>query len=267
MITHASRSILRVHARFCLIVALAAGLSAAALGQTAARPDRGTRPTGSYSISDIENINLTNGNVNVSIPLASLPPVGGGKLSWALRAIYNSKLWDVTGTEVAANPPLRGYTVNTVQLISGGWQLGGIYTISLHNVDEDFVGILPSDPNDPETTLLRQYRWKMVLTTPDGATYELRPVDYGSYPGGRDWARGYYKDTPRFDSINATMRYYSFDGSFLYARIDPFAVGSWPTNWEVYLPDGTRVSRNAAGIESPTQMGIRSGYTLKSAAR
>jgi hypothetical protein len=124
--------------------------------------------------------------------------------------------------------------------------------MSLHRVSEDYAGIVPTNPSDPETTLLQQYVWKIVLTTPDGAKHELRPVDYPSYPGTRDWARGYYKDTPRADSINATMRYYSFDGSFLYARIDPFPVGSYPTNWEVYLPDGTRVSRAAAGVQKIT---------------
>ncbi|HKC65851.1 MAG TPA: hypothetical protein VKB86_19565, partial [Pyrinomonadaceae bacterium] len=49
--------------------------------QTAARPDRGVNPGGAYSVSDVENINLQNGNLNLSIPLASLPPIAGGKLS------------------------------------------------------------------------------------------------------------------------------------------------------------------------------------------
>lgn len=68
-------------------------------GQTAARPDRGVQPQGSYSVSDIDNINLRNGNVSISIPLASLPPMAGGKLSWTLRAVYNSKLWDAKKEE------------------------------------------------------------------------------------------------------------------------------------------------------------------------
>lgn len=40
---------------------------------TSARPDRGMVSGASYSVSDIENISLTNGNVNLSIPLAALP--------------------------------------------------------------------------------------------------------------------------------------------------------------------------------------------------
>lgn len=61
--------------------------------QEASRPERGLVPNGSFSVSDIENINLMNGNVNLNIPLASLPPIAGGKLSWTVSAQYNSKVW------------------------------------------------------------------------------------------------------------------------------------------------------------------------------
>jgi len=70
---------------------------AIAVGQdAAARPDRGVMPGGSYSVSDIENISLQNGNLNLEIPLAALPPIAGGKLSWVIKAHYNSKLWNIT---------------------------------------------------------------------------------------------------------------------------------------------------------------------------
>ena len=62
----------------CLIVTC----GSTAVSQQAARPERGTMPNRTYSLSDIENISLQNGNVNLSIPLASLPPIAGGKLSW-----------------------------------------------------------------------------------------------------------------------------------------------------------------------------------------
>jgi hypothetical protein len=73
-------------------------------GQPAARPNRGTMPTGSYTVSDIENISLTNGNVNLSIPLAALPPIAGGKLGLVVRAEYNSKQWDTVRNEVQPDP-------------------------------------------------------------------------------------------------------------------------------------------------------------------
>ncbi|MCI0391522.1 MAG: hypothetical protein MOB07_22495, partial [Acidobacteria bacterium] len=233
--------ILKTCASINLTIFLLAGLSVTALAQTASRPDRGVRPVGSYSVSDIENISLTNGNVNLSIPLAALPPIAGGDLSWVFRAEYSSKLWDRVGVQVAPNPPLPGYVEHTLQLGEGGWRVGAAYRLSMHHVNDDFTGL--PDHNDPQN-VLAVYRWKMVLTTPDGAKHELRPLDYPSYPGNLDWRRGYYKDTPAADSINATMRYYSFDGSYLWAKIEPFSAGGVPQNWTVYLPDGMKVEQS-----------------------
>ena len=197
---NSSRAIsLRVYTFLCLVIGLLTVLDRTALGQAASRPDRGIRPVGSYSISELESISLTNGNLNLSIPLAGLPPMAGGKLSWVVRANYNSKNWDVTSVEHAASPPFQGWTESLVQLSNGmGWQVGGTYTLSLQDRDQDHLGIL--DPNDPA----RLYRWKMVLNTPDGATHELRPVGRSSFPDP-DYVRGFFKDTPRADSQNTTL--------------------------------------------------------------
>lgn len=71
------------------VLAVLSFLTSAALAQTtAARSDRGTTPNGSCAVSDLENISLSNGNVNLTIPLASLPPLAGGKLSWTLNTYY-----------------------------------------------------------------------------------------------------------------------------------------------------------------------------------
>ncbi len=240
---------------FVSIITLLTSLAAVALAQTgsqtAARPDRGIRHAGSYAISDIENISLTNGNVNLSIPLASLPPIAGGDLSWTLRAVYNSKLWDKPGFEIFQAPPLSNYTLSILQLgDSVGWRIGHRYSITLHQVNEDYEGIQPQNDQDPDWEL-RGFKWKMMLTTPDGAKHELRPIDFLSYPfgqGNHDYQRGYYKDTPAANSVNATMRYYSFDGSHIWAKIDPFPAFVQPQSWSVYLPDGTIVE-NSNGIQ------------------
>ncbi|HIK12993.1 MAG TPA: hypothetical protein IGS52_22495, partial [Oscillatoriaceae cyanobacterium M33_DOE_052] len=242
------RTVVRSGIQLTLIIALFASLSLTAEAQTASRPDRGIRPIGSYSVSDIENISLNNGNVNLSIPLASLPPIAGADLSFVLRAIYNSKLWDMKGREEAGDIGRPGYTEQTLQLGDvGGWTVGGIYTITIHHRDEDHIGVPPRDGSDPEF-YLQAYRWKVILTTPDGAKHELRPLDYPSYPGNRDYMRGYYKDIPAADQINQPMRYYSSDGSYLWARIDPPPPGGGPISWAVYLPDGTIVEESS-GIQ------------------
>lgn len=113
--------------------------SSTAICQEAVRPERGAMPNRSYSISDIENINLVNGNVNLSIPLASLPPIAGGKLSWTITANYNSKLWNVIRQQVdfPADSQFSPYVLDSPALDSG-WTIGNQYSLELRNSDEDF---------------------------------------------------------------------------------------------------------------------------------
>jgi hypothetical protein len=54
---------------------------------------RGLLPGVGYSISDIENVNLATGTLNLNIPLAKLPP-GPGGFSWGLSLAYNSSIFD-----------------------------------------------------------------------------------------------------------------------------------------------------------------------------
>src|SRR5437868_10949829 len=224
------------------------------LAQTnAARPDRGINPGGSYSVSDIENINMTNGNVNISIPLASLPPVAGSKLGFTVRAVYNSKLWDVVRNQIQPDPlnPASAYQTNQLQTAdsNGGWTIGAAYRVDFIDSRDDFNWPAPlSAQVDPEYDFLISHRFvKCLLTTPDGAQHELRPLDFSPYPdvlGHHTNLRGYYTDYP--GNKSTSLRYYSFDGSYLWVVIDPMspAGGLTPTSWVIYLPDGTTASNN-----------------------
>lgn len=241
--------------RFGVLLVLYAVASDEAFSQTensAARPDRGIVRGASYSVSDIENISLTNGNVNLSIPLASLPPIAGGKLSLGLTATYNSKLWDVVRAEeeapgVVGCPPKL--VVDTPQLSDkGGWRIGGGYFIYFRDAYEDFAYQAPRDNCDT----LQEYtavhgvrRFKAFLVTPDGAEHELRPMDNNNfYTGPRNYLRNFYRDTP--DVLSQAMRYYSFDGSHL-------SVVIYPTNnatrWIITQNDGTQVTQYGNGIQ------------------
>lgn len=56
-------------------------------------PKRGSANGASFSLSDIENINLTNGNLALNMPLVKTP-AGRGGLSASHGLVYNSKLYD-----------------------------------------------------------------------------------------------------------------------------------------------------------------------------
>jgi hypothetical protein len=183
----------RLSANLVVLFTLLVVSTAAVFGQTtAARPDRGTRPNGSYSVSDIENISLQNGNVNLIIPLASLPPIAGGKLSWTLNAQYNSKIWDVVRTQQigeAFDLSEHYYVVDSVQQSDrGGWRITGQYSIDVRDAHLDFDYQMPPVADEPDYSLMVNNSWyKVVMVMPDGSEHELRPVDYSPFGGGKEF--------------------------------------------------------------------------------
>jgi hypothetical protein len=152
-----------------LVVLLLAAFNTFAQTPTAARPDRGITPNGAFSSSDIEHINIGNGNLNLTIPLASLPPIAGGKLSWTINAYYNSKMWDVSRAELTGYDRfsnLQYYTVDQPEL-KEGWRISGQYSIEFREAPLDYSYATPPVA-DPDYGLLVNYTWyKVVLVMPD----------------------------------------------------------------------------------------------------
>jgi len=212
-------------------------------GQEAARPDRGVMPNGSYSLSDIENINVLNGNVNIRIPLASLPPIAGGKLSWTVSAQYNSKIWNTT-REQRNDDQLswQPYMVDSPG-VDGGWSLGSTYVFFFRNVSDDIQRLwYPGNSGLPqwELDLINNYQWwKVVLRMPDGSEHEFRPLDNTSYSGSQGFLKGFFNVLPN----GTAKRYYSVDGTFMFARI------SATNDWTVYMRDGTQIIQTPDGIQ------------------
>jgi RHS repeat-associated protein len=241
-----------------MVIASAILLPQGVSAQTAARPDRGLVPGASYSVSDTEAISLTNGNLNLSIPLASLPPIAGGKLNFSLSAIYNSKLWNITRVQHQL-PPISNcgsWVTDTPQIgDAGGWRIGGGYQIAIRDARDDFNYHIPNPPppEDPcfgnlqDQVLLQNRYYRVVLIGPDGAEHELRPIDHTNtaYSGyGSSFLFNHYTATP--DTVGGSMRYYSVDGSYLWAVINP---SSNPIRWTAYLNDGTKVTQYSDGIQ------------------
>ncbi len=216
----------------------------------AARPDRGAA-AGSYALSEFEGISLTNGNLNLSIPLASLPPMAGGRLLLTLRAVYNSKLWNVTRREeryqdFTGNPI---YVVDTPQLSDrGGWRIGVAgFSIDFRHARDDVDYVVPLQSQDAaeRARLNNRNYYKAVLTTPDGSEHDLMPFSAtGWYGGTRSYLQGYCETTPLNSGV--PMRYYTRDGSYMTAVVNP--PGD-PVRWTLFAPDGTQVVNYADGSQ------------------
>ncbi len=159
--------------------------------------DTGTNPFGSYS-TDAGNINLSNGNLNLNIPLVSLPGRNGHDFVLSLQ--YDSKIWtpsaaysntgeDITYTWKAEkrNPPIGSF----------GWRLS-LPAIDPGSLDYDQFGTLVGlDGN--------------TLTLPDGSKHYLS-------------ARGPFMDAEDGSSLtmdNSSGAVHQKDGSIIFGGTTP----------------------------------------------
>ncbi len=143
---------------------------------------RGFAPDKVFALGDIDNVNLFNGNLALTIPIGGAYPVGGG-FSYGLRLVYNSNVWDFQeSVDQAGNPHQQGLPQRTNNA-GLGWQL------TLGRL------MAPSTPgNDTE-------RWVYLGT--DGAEHAFYPklhVGDPDEPG----------DNEMFQSVS-----YTRDGSYL----------------------------------------------------
>jgi len=101
-------------------------------GQSDKQPQRGFAPGSSYELSDIENINMSNGNVMFNIPLASLPADRGGRGGATVRLHYNSKIFDPRPALVP-NVSGSGLTLRTFlgSNDNGNWRYGIGYRLEI----------------------------------------------------------------------------------------------------------------------------------------
>ncbi len=214
------------------------------------RPDRGTGGKGTETTSGIDNINLQNGNVSLQIPLASLPPVAGGKLSYSLTAYYNSSLWNAYRNEARGHLQNSGcdalYTTEVVlPADNGGWRIGGQYEIEFRDARADFDYLDPDSTTcyDSEFYLMAGRFFKPILKMPDGSEHEMRIDGYfPTYTGNRQHLYNYY----RYQGTNAVpfgspIRLYTVDGTYVTATYDPSG------SYTIYLKDGTQISPATGG--------------------
>lgn len=166
-------------------------------------PDRGFRAHNSYSISDLENVNTVNGNMMLTIPLASLPAGRGTTPGYTVSLHYNSKNWN-------ANREFRNDGIDdgtstayySRELIEpgeqGGWHLDyGQYSLGFVNRLE-LEGEAPCVPNTGENEYRRNgYAFKLEMALPNGSNVQFHPFgsgpEYAPYPG---FPNGFYSLDP-----------------------------------------------------------------------
>ena len=177
-----SRNNVIVRALFvALLLVLAAGSAFAQItstdGSTASGIAPGS-PAGSYGLSEFDNINLYNGNLNFRLPLIGVLGRGGAKHTMLLAS--NSKGWRVRKTY---DKIIEDYKYSPTQSwwgIMGGYGPGALvgrktaFELSVSSCLRDAYG---NPQNWPNYTLTR-----LTFTMPDGTEYELRDQNTNGQP-------------------------------------------------------------------------------------
>ncbi|HEU4932648.1 MAG TPA: HNH/ENDO VII family nuclease [Pyrinomonadaceae bacterium] len=198
-------------------------------------PQRGFQPGNAYSISDIESISNTNGNLILNFPLGNLPP-GRGGVSGGLSLRYNSKLFDTDVAEIVDNTGQLSLQTHLIRSQNAGWDFVNplsyrVEFISRLNVEGPQV----CDPVNGGLNNARcVYIWKVRVVYPDGAEREFRPVGQNDLLGD-----GYFNVNP--NTLTSPLSYISSDGT--YTRL----VITRGTGWTLSFPDGSRVVSNGSG--------------------
>ncbi|MCB1036172.1 MAG: hypothetical protein KDD47_20280, partial [Acidobacteria bacterium] len=146
-----------------------------------ASTERGFKPEQAYDFGEIENVNLFNGNLTLTVPIGGTYPVGP-ELSFGLTLVYNSNIWDYEYRDPStgqASPACSlgwfamGY--DSYCLTKGGPTVrsnaGLGWTLSLGELlqpDDPGSTSQPPDPNPWN----RSGNW--LYLTPDGGTHTFR---------------------------------------------------------------------------------------------
>lgn len=210
-------------------------------------PKRGSAPGSSMSISDIENINLTNGNLMLNMPLVSLPK-GRGGLSASFGMVYNSKIYKPVVEEIIVNndPTDQNVLYNSDE---GGWRPTNSLDYQFKFTNRWDGGASPISCTDAINLQKNAYVFRVQITMPDGNDKDFRPVGYQAY-WGDGYDDGFFNFSPYgkvrtftggsncggYDTTVTTspIAYYSADGSNIRMIVDPTNL-----SFTLYFPDGS----------------------------
>jgi len=224
-----------------------------------------------YAISDIENINLTNGNLMFNFNFGTVRGRGSVAMPFALK--YNSKLYDtyvMTTPDTSGNNSPQKFLRPTYE---SGWQYDGGYQLRVINRNDDQDEPLQISDSCGRPNYKAVFVWKLIMYFPDGSQHEFRPTGYSdihqSIYGLFQTGDGYFNvatngqvsdlsygcigptsncsetcTTRRvtYQDPNSKMTYYSTDGTFMRLEIPNGQDIRYPTNWTLFMPDGSKVT-------------------------
>lgn len=215
------------------VVGLAQSSSSTDQGTPAALA-KGSHPLGSFSGSDVDTVNLFNGNLSMRIPLFARD--GRSGMGFSLMLAYNSKIWRVEEIDGNIHPTTMPWDREYPELRPGsGWSISAGRMVARRTGYGSGPVCPPDDPNAIHipANLLTVF----TFTAPDGTEYEFRDVAHdGQFlsPNGCDGSdRGSV-----FVSVDGTAATFKADANV--ADSANTSITQFTISGVVFLRDGTR---------------------------
>ncbi len=218
-----------VHPRLLLAALATSIIAAAGFSEDSPDRERGTRPGLAYRLEGLDQVNMFNGNLNVTIPIGTTYPVGG-TLSYSFVAHYATNAWEsMTHEQDIVGAPFES-RVYTYWYPSEHANAGFGWIVSLGRLDTTQH---PEDGSDA-----------FVYISPDGARHAFKPTLHESNPS---------------ETAVAGVEY-TRDGTYLRLRHQS-------SGYKVDFPNGHVHSFNAAGLltrmEDPFGNDVEIDYTTR----
>lgn len=189
---------------------------------------RGFPPNTGIATSGLDNVNLFNGNLTITIPLGPDYPIGPG-LSSQLRLVYNSQIWRTALACVGIDGrDYSGVYVRGSPVLGSGWRLdfGYVHTEPEAN-DPDFLS--------PDGSAHRLISFPAPTRTTD-ATFLRRPqTNEIDFPNGD---RAFLNQTISSSQVahGSTTRDFDADGTYatkIQNRYGDYVLVTYQSNYEV----------------------------------
>lgn len=218
-----------------------------------------------YSISDIENINLTNGNLMFNFDFGNVRGRGSAMSGLALK--YNSKLYEshvMTTLDFSGQPAAQLFLRDDEE---GGWKYDENYRLQVISRNDGLDEPVQVGGGCQPPSHKGVYVWKLIMYFPDGSQHEFRPTGYSDsiYQSNGDLVYlgdGYFNVNPSgqitnlyWESLGATtacngefsystsiitsqdpnpkMTYYSTDGTYMRLEIPTGQNPRFPFKWTI----------------------------------
>ena len=250
-----------------------------------------------FSISDIEDINLTNGNLMFNFNFGAVK--GGGTAMRGLSLKYNSKLYE---SHIQTTLDNNGHPADQKFLRAdqeGGWQYDSDYELRIINRNDELDQPIQVGGGCVKPTHDGVYVWKLMMNFPDGSQHEFRPTGYSDNEYNNSGipiydGNGYFNvDTTgrqdvlvwnvtegigcnggpvystaiyTFQNPNPKMTYYSSDGTFMRLEIPNGQNSRIPLSWTLYMPDGSKVTNAEQGGILPQKIYDKNGNFVTKAS-